>query len=43
MFMTVVKEIIHDTVRKAFDSVITLNDILMTSSNRTTVVEVKEL
>ena len=37
-----VKESIHDTVRKAFESVITLNDVLMSSPNSTTVVEVKE-
>ena len=34
--------IIHDTVIKSFDSVITLNDILMTSPNCTTVVEMKK-
>ena len=36
-----VKDTIHDTVRKAFDSIITLNDNLMTSPNSNTVVEVK--
>ena len=37
-----VKENVHDTVIKAFDSVIKLNDIFMTSEHFATVVEVKE-
>lgn len=35
-----VKDTIHDTVRKAFDSIIILNDNLMTGPNSTTAVEV---
>lgn len=37
-----IKEIIHSTVLKSFDSAIKLNEILMTSLNYTTIAEVKK-
>ena len=40
--LVAVREIIHDTVIKAFDSVIKLNDILMTGPKWITVVDIQE-